>query len=121
MSKEAKEAKDVKRAISFTWEGSEYTLEYNRASAELLEKKLGINIVKMVSGGDIRITDLPVLFRVALMMHHPDMKASTANALYDLLSNKDDLYLALVEMLAATISDIFEEPEEGKAISWTRF
>lgn len=123
MVKKAEEtkAKNIKRSISFSWEGSTYTLEYNRAAAELLEKKFGINIIKMASGEEMRITDLPELFRVALMMHHPNMKTSTANTLYDLLSNKDELYIALVEMLSATVSDVFEEPEEGKAISWTRF
>lgn len=111
----------INRSISFTWNGTEYTLEYNRAAAEVLEKKFGVNIIKMVSGEEVRITDLPDLFRVALMMHHPNMKTETAKTLYDLMADKDGLYVALVEMLAATVGDVFEEPEEGKAISWTRF
>mgnify|MGYP002521087765 CR=1 FL=1 len=111
----------VKRSISFEWNGTEYTLEYNRAAAELLEKKHGINVMRMVSGGEVRVTDLPDMFRAALMMHHPNMKRETADALYSLLADKDGLYVALAEMLAATVGDIFEEPEEGKAICWTRF
>ena len=111
----------IDRSISFTWNGTEYTLEYNRAAAEVLEKKFGVNIIKMVSGEEVRITDLPDMFRVALMMHHPNMKTETANTLYGLMADKDGLYVALAEMLAATVGDVFEEPDEGKAISWTRF
>lgn len=117
-----KEAQDdkVKRTIEFEWNGSRYTMEFSRRSAELLERKFDINVADMISNQNIKITDLPILFSASLMMHHPNMKQSTVDELYSLMDDKQSLMAALIEMLAATIMDVFEEPEEGKAISWTR-
>lgn len=108
-----------KRTIRFEWEGTEYVIEFNRASVELLERKFGMNVMKMLSEGEARLTDLPVLFQVGLMMHHPNMKKSTAEGILSLVSGKDELYGELMRLVALAANDIFVEPDEGKAISWS--
>ena len=105
--------------IDFEWEGSTYTMEFNRRSTEVLEKRLGVNIASTLSG-DVEVTDLPNIFAASLLMHHPNMKPSTIETLYSLMGDKQGLMAALVELLANTVNSVFEEPEEGKAISWNR-
>lgn len=105
--------------ISFVYEGSTFTLEYNRETIELLERHFGVNIAKMLDG-NIEITALPVMFLCALKMHHPKIKQSTVNKLYDLMDNKMDLYLALLELISNGINETFASSDEGNAISWSR-
>lgn len=115
----AKNDEELLKSIGFNWNGTEYTLEFNRRSIELLEKQYGMNIAKTMSG-EVEISDLPSMFRAALMMHHRNMKAETADMLYGLMADKEGLMAALIEMLAGAVTSIFEEPDEGKAISWTK-
>lgn len=120
MAKKESKPTEIKRTIEFEWEGTTYTMEFNRKSAEVLERKFDINVAEMITMGTVRLTDLPVLFSVAFMMHHPNMKQSTVDTLYTYMTDKQSLMAALIEMLATAVMDVFEEPEEGKAISWTR-
>lgn len=108
------------RYIEFMWEGSVYTLEFSRETADYVEHNLGINVADMLTNRRFNVTDLPKLFRAALLMHHPKMKQTTADTLYELMTDKQNLGFALIELLASTVNAVFDEPEEGKAISWTR-
>ena len=116
----AEENEELQRVITFEWNGTMYTLEYNRESLNVLEKRFGVNIAKLVSGAEVRITDLPNMFMAATMMHHPNMKTDTVKTLFDLMPDKFELFAALSGMIGAAAMDVFEEPEEGKAISWSR-
>lgn len=104
---------------SFEYMGTVYTMEFNRKTATILERNFGVNIAKTLAG-DVNITDLPVVFQVSLMMHHPKMKQETAIELFDLMGDRQGLLKVLAELLANTVMTMFEEPEEGKAISWTQ-
>lgn len=113
------EAKNPLESIGIEYEGTTYVLEYTRSAAQLLEKRYGVNIAKTLSG-EFCLTDLPALFKVALMMHHPNMKPETEELLLFLVSDKAGLLTALIEMLGNTVNSLYEEPEQGKAISWAR-
>ena len=105
--------------LTFDYNGTTYTMEFNRRSVEVLEKNFGMSVSKALNG-DINMSDLPNVFRCSLLMHHPRMKQQTVDMLYDQMGNKTDLMSALLELVAVAANSLFEEPEEGKAISWTR-
>lgn len=115
----AEDKKEVTKFVDFEWNGTTYTMEFNRRTAALLERNFGVNIVKMFNG-EVNFMDLPTIFRVSLMMHHPRMKQEVADEIYENLADKQGLMTVLIEMLSYTVMSVFEAPEEGKAISWTR-
>lgn len=107
-------------SLSFDYEGTTYTMEFNRRTVEFMERQKGINIVGLITGTKIEMTALPEIFRCSLMMHHPKMKESTADGLFALMSDKTELFNALIELIARAVNTTYEEPQEGKAISWSR-
>ncbi len=105
--------------LTFEYNGTTYTMEFNRKALEVLEKQFGISVAALLRG-EINVSDLPNIFRCSLLMHHPRMKQTTVDMLFGMLGDKAELTTALVELAGVAANSIFEEPEEGKAISWTR-
>lgn len=54
-------------------------------------------------------------------MHHPNMKQATSDMLFEKMDDKYDLMIALVELYANGVNSLMSSPDEGKAISWTRY
>lgn len=106
--------------IDFVWHGSTYTMEFNRRTAQYVEERLEINVAKMFNEHTIPLTKMPQFFYASMMMHHPNMKVETAEAIYQELGDKFELMQALIGLYSTAINSLFEEPEEGKAITWTR-
>lgn len=107
------------RSIVINYNGSELIVEYNRESVALLEDKLGVNIAGIMNG-EISLTSFPNLIYTGLLMHHRNIKRSTVETLIDNLENKSELMIVLIKMVIAAVNSMFEDPEEGKAISWTQ-
>lgn len=105
------------KSVTLEYNGSIYTLEFNRRTAAMVERQYGFSMNELTSG---KISFLPDLFRCALVMHHPKMKQETADMLFDLMDDKQGLMICLVELYANAINSLMESPEEGKGISWTR-
>lgn len=103
--------------ISFEYNGTTYTMEFNRKTAALAERQYGFSLSELQSG---KLSYLPDLFKCSLMMHHPKMKENTADNLYNLMDDKYGLMMALVELYANGVNSLLDSPEEGKAISWTQ-
>lgn len=54
-------------------------------------------------------------------MHHPRMKEEKINEIYKALTDKDELFTALVECYNAPLDAMLEEPtEESKKVKWKK-
>ena len=119
MTEKKQETQKMLEYLTFEYNGTTYTMEYSRKALEVLEKQFGVSVAAALRG-EINVSDLPNIFRCSLLMHHPRMKQTTVEMLFDMMGDKTELATALVELMAVVANSIFEEPEEGKAISWTR-
>lgn len=102
--------------IVFEYEGTKYTLEFDRETAVQAERAFGISVSELNSGKSHVVKDL---FAASFLKHHPKIKNTTVNMFYDNIEDKTGLYRHLSEMYAAAAQTLLEDPEdEGKAISW---
>ncbi len=103
------------KTITFNFEGTEYTLEFTRASVATLEKQ-GFNINDI---SDKPLTTLPALFTGAFIAHHRFVKRDVADRIFDKMTNKKDLVMRLAEMYNETIESLVDEPEESEGnLEW---
>lgn len=123
-AKKAEEAQEVQAEkpleyIDFEYNGSTYIMEFNRRTLEVLENQMGVNVAETIRG-NVKITDLPKIFKCSLLMHHARMNPGVSDALYGMMPNKGELLPALVELMAVAANSVFEESEEGKVTGWKR-
>jgi hypothetical protein len=103
------------KTITFNFEGTEYTLEFTRASVATLEKQ-GFNINDI---SDKPLTTLPALFTGAFIAHHRFVKREVVDRIFDKMTNKKDLVMRLAEMYNETIESLVDEPEESEGnLEW---
>lgn len=110
------ERNEAASRIELVYEGTTYTMEFDRSTVLETEKAFGLSISDVQSG---RLSAFDALFRGSFMKHHPNMKPSTMDAIMGRMPDKIGLYTALVGMYLENINTLMGEPEEGKAISWT--
>lgn len=91
-----------------------YTLEFNRKSV-LRAVKGGFDPDKMSEGDIDAVLMIPFLFNCAFDMHHGIMKEEDTDAIYNMIANKTDLIEALVEIFAAPINALTEDPKGAKS------
>lgn len=105
----------MSKNITIPYNGTEYTLEFNRDSVKLMEKA-GFDIDRM---GTMPMTMLPMLFEGAFHMHHRRTDKEIIRKIYEKLKNKDELLKALVTLYNEPLSALFDEPEgdEGN-VEW---
>lgn len=101
-------------AYAFEYEGTEYVLEFDRASVELAERGLDLTIDEVRSQ---KVSSFKTLFHAALLKHHPRVKPHTVDRLYEVQDDKLGLHQDLVEMYGETINSLFDEVPEGKAVT----
>lgn len=103
------------KTITFNFEGTEYTLEFTRASVATLEKQ-GFNINDI---SDKPLTTLPALFAGAFIAHHRFVRREVVDRIFDKMTNKKDLVMRLAEMYNETIESLVDEPEESEGnLEW---
>jgi len=103
------------KTITFNFEGTEYTLEFTRASVATLEKQ-GFNINDIA---DKPLTTLPALFAGAFIAHHRFVKREVIDRIFEKMTNKKDLVMKLAEMYNETIESLVDEPEESEGnLEW---
>lgn len=103
------------KTITFNFEGTEYTLEFTRASVATLEKQ-GFNINDI---SDKPLTTLPALFAGAFLAHHRFVKREVIDRIFGKMTNKKDLVMRLAEMYNETIESLVDEPEESEGnLEW---
>lgn len=104
-------------AYKFEYNGAEYVLEFDRASVEVAEKTLGIDLRSI---GELKLSLMEDMFHAALLKHHRKVKPTAVKAMYDAQADKVGLYQDLCEMYMETAGGLLAEPEEGEAVSRTR-
>lgn len=103
------------KTITFNFEGTDYTLEYTRATVATLEKQ-GFNISEI---SEKPLTTLPALFAGAFLAHHRFVKRDVIDRIYDKMTNKMDLVMRLAEMYNEPIEALVDEPEESEGnLTW---
>lgn len=103
--------------IKFSYNGTDYTLYFTRATCRQLGEQ----------GFDLTLLDsrplemVPMLFHGAFMAEHPKVRRKFTDDLLYKITNRKELIGALAELYAEPIRAIVEEPddEEGNVV-WTR-
>lgn len=105
----------MNKKIEFDYEGTHYTLEYNRNSIALIERQ-GFNIDELVKKP---ISMLPLAFEGLFYKNHKSISREKVNEIYSKMTNKEDLMKSIAEMLNETYSSLQDEPEEKEGnIDW---
>lgn len=104
------------KQLRFTYDGTDYTLEFTRRTVAEMEKKgfIASDIT------DKPMTTLPALFAGAFLAHHRFVKEDIINDIYSKLTKKEDLIGKLAEMYNEPILALVEEPEKAEGnLDWT--
>ncbi len=102
-------------SVVIAYEGTDYTLEFNRKSADILEKNYDFSLENVSNGKYSSFADL---FYCAFLMHHPRIKRATADKIMELTGSKEELFEVLVRMYTDAVSSLFETQDEEKALTW---
>lgn len=103
------------KQINFTFEGEDYTLEFNRRSIEMMERQ-GF-LASEISTKPMSV--LPALFAGAFLAHHRFVKRDTIDRIFNHMTNKQELIGKLAEMYQEPILTLLNEPEEDEGnVTW---
>lgn len=102
------------KQITFSYDGTEYTLEFTRKSVEKMERD-GFDVTEFHRKP---MTYLPQLFEGAFYAHHRFMKKDKIQEIFREMPNKDILIEKLAEMYNDPIEALFDEPDQGN-VDWT--
>lgn len=106
----------MSKQLKFTYEGTNYCLEFTRKSVETMEKQ-GFVASDI---NDRPMTVLPALFAGAFLANHRFVKRDVVDAIYAKLTNKAELIGKLAEMYNEPILALVDEPEESEGnVDWT--
>lgn len=97
------------KQIRLTFEGTTYTLEFNRNAIRKMERNgfVAADIERKPA------TVLPELFAGAFIMHQPYMKRDKIDAIFEKTTNRAKLVELLGTMYNEPIEAMLDEPEEG--------
>ena len=103
------------KAINFTYDDTDYTLEFTRKTVEQMERA-NFNIREVRNKP---MTTLPTLFTGAFLAHHRWIKQDVIDKIYGKLTDKQDLMEKLIDMYTESVETLFEEPVESeKNVKW---
>lgn len=103
------------KTIQFTYEGTDYTLEFTRRTVQQMESN-GFKVNEIL---DKPVSMLPRFFEGAFLAHHRFVKSSTIDAIYNRLPDKQALIEKLVDMYNDALNTLMEEPEDdSKKVEW---
>jgi hypothetical protein len=105
----------MSKTITIPYNGTEYTLEFNRESVKLLERAgFDINLIRPQP-----MTMLPMLFEGAFHMHHRRVEKDVIRKIFDKIKGKDELMNALLELYNEPVKALFDEPEDDEGnVTW---
>lgn len=104
----------MSKTIEFTYEDEDYTLMYTRETLEKMEED-GIIIAEM---NKKPVTILPKLFSYAFYAKHRTISKETVNKIFQLFTDKNEMYNKLSIMATDTLNTLFEEDDSKNAIKW---
>ena len=103
------------KTLTFTFEDTDYTLEYTRRTVREMERE-GFIAEKAM---ETPMTSLPQFFAGAFKVHHKFIKPEKVEKIYALMEDKEQLFEKLSEMYQETVQTLFDEPDENeKKINW---
>ncbi len=103
------------KKLSFEFEGTRYTLSFNKRTVRLLSQ----NGFKPEMIHDQPAIGIPMLFKGAFLAENHWVKDDVKDKIYGTLVNKSELINKLLEMYADPINALFDEPEDvEKKVTW---
>lgn len=104
------------KTIRVNYNGKDYVLEYTRESVETMEKR-GFVLGDLASRP---MSTLPELFSGAFLAHHKFLPEAVINDLFKKMTDKENLYVKLIEMYNETIETLLstETDPDGKNATW---
>lgn len=103
------------KTIKFSFEGTDYTLEFTRKSIETMEKQGFI----LSTVADKPISVLPTLFKGAFLAHHKFVRTEVVEKIFAKMTNREQLFTTLVDMYNEPIVALMNEPADDEGnISW---
>ena len=106
----------MNKQLRFTYQNTEYCLEYTRRSVETMEKKGFV-------ASDIEtkpVTILPALFAGAFLANHRYVKPEVIDEIYSKMTNKQELIGKLAEMYNEPSMALVDEPDDSEGnVGWT--
>ena len=107
----------MSKQLNFTYNGTEYTLEFTRRTVEQMEREGFV-------ADDVKVkpvTTLPTLFAGAFKAHHRYVKREVIDEIYSKMKNKADLIGVLAEMYNEPLLALIDEPvESSENLTWTQ-
>ena len=101
--------------IKLTYQGVEYTLEYNRAAVKVLEAN-GFNAAEIL---EKPMTNIELMFQCAFIKNHPSTPMSTIEEILKGCADKSKLLAALKNMIDETYESLLAEPDgDSGNVSW---
>lgn len=102
-------------AVTFTYKNTNYTLDFDRNTAVLLEQQ-GFKVDEV---GDKPNTYIPMLFYYSFAKYHRGIKRNLVDEIFEIMPKKSELIKALIELYLETGNSLFDEPEgdEGN-LTW---
>ena len=101
--------------IKFTFEGTDYCLEYTRRTIREMESE-GFNSSE-IDGKPM--TMIPMLIAGAFKKNHRFVNADKIDRIYRAIPRKEEFVRKLVEMYNEPLNTLIEEPEEGEGnVEW---
>ena len=101
--------------IEFDYNDKHIILGFDRDTVAQAENVYNISLGAIK---EMRISILPNLFRASFMKYCPDVSPTEMDAIFDCMTNKQEMFMQLTKMYAEAVETLFEEPRKGKAISW---
>lgn len=103
------------KQLKFTYNEKDYVLEFTRRTVTEMEKK-GFIAAEVENKP---MSTLPALFEGAFLAHHRFEKKETIDAIFNRMTNKEELIGKLAEMYNEPIMALVEEPEESEGnVDW---
>ena len=106
----------MSKQLNFSYNGTEYTLEFTRKTVEQMERNGFV-------AEDLQnkpMSTLPTLFAGAFKAHHKYVKREVIDEIFSKMTNKADLIGKLAEMYSEPIMALVDEPEESEGnLDWT--
>lgn len=106
----------MSKNITFTYKDKEYILEFNRRTVQKLESQ-GFDFSNV--GSNI-MTYVPLIFKGAFEMHHSGLTQKKIDEMYDLFTDKQELFTALFELVAEPYNKLLEDNTSKNAIKWAK-
>ncbi len=110
----------MNKKIEFSYDGVDYTLEYNRDAILYMEAE-GLDVKQIETKP---LTMISILWRGAFLKNHKREKLEKMQEIYDNIPNKTELAAALSEMYIETYSIFItdsDESDDSKNIQWKMF